>query len=64
MLRDSKAIIRRLEQSGWVHVRTRGSHWIARHPARLGTVTVPHPRKDLTIATIKSIEKQSGVAMT
>ncbi|MDX2144437.1 MAG: type II toxin-antitoxin system HicA family toxin [Rhodospirillaceae bacterium] len=62
-MRDSKDIIRRLERAGWVHVRTRGSHWIARHPERPGTVTVPHPRKDLTIATIKSIEKQSGVSM-
>ncbi len=28
-----------------------------------GRVTVPHPKRDMTIRTIKSIEKQSGLSL-
>jgi hypothetical protein len=37
------------------------SHHHFRHPTKPGTVTVPHPDKDLTIGTLKSIERQSGL---
>lgn len=52
-----------LKQDGWQEVRQAGSHLHFRHPSKPGAVTVPHPRKDLTIATIKSIERQSGVKL-
>lgn len=35
------------------------SHCHFRHPDRPGTVTVPHPKSEMGIGTIKSIEKQS-----
>jgi predicted RNA binding protein YcfA (HicA-like mRNA interferase family) len=38
-----------------------GSHHILRHPVKPGTVTVPHPRKDIPIGTLKSIERQTGI---
>jgi len=38
-----------------------GSHHHFKHPAKPGKVTVPHPRKDLTIKTIRSIERQAGI---
>ena len=60
---DSKHIIRTLEAAGWRHVRTRGSHHMFQHPTRPGTVTVPHPRKDIPPGTLKSIERQSGVRL-
>lgn len=38
-----------------------GSHHSFKHPTKKGRVVVPHPRKDLTIGTIKSIEKQAQI---
>ena len=39
------------------------SHRQFRHPTKAGTVTVPHPKADMAIGTIKSIERQSGVKL-
>lgn len=58
---DSRPVIKALQADGWVHVQTTGSHWQFRHPTKPGRVTVPHPKKDLFIGTIKSIEAQSGL---
>lgn len=58
---NSREIIRLLEQAGWRHIETRGSHCQFVHPLCPGRVTVPHPKRDLPIGTIRSIEKQSGV---
>jgi predicted RNA binding protein YcfA (HicA-like mRNA interferase family) len=60
---NSRDVIRALEQDGWKHVRTRGSHWQFRHPDKPGLVTIPHPRRDLAIGTLRSIEKQSGLKL-
>jgi predicted RNA binding protein YcfA (HicA-like mRNA interferase family) len=54
-------VIRAIEADGWVLARINGSHHHFRHPAKPGTVTIPHPVKDLPIGTVKSIERQSGV---
>ena len=56
----SRDVIKRLKQDGWVEVAVRGSHHQFKHPAKPGRVTVPHPKKDLTRGTVKSIEKQAG----
>ena len=60
---DSRTIIRLLEAAGWEQVRVAGSHHHFRHPKRGGTVTVAHPKKDLPIGTVRSIERQSGVSL-
>jgi predicted RNA binding protein YcfA (HicA-like mRNA interferase family) len=52
-----------LEANGWRLVRTRGSHHAFHHSTKPGTVTVPHPKKDVPLGTLKSIEKQSGVKL-
>jgi len=57
---DSRQIIRRLEADGWVCVRTEGSHHQFRHPDRPGLITVPHPKKDLPMGTVRAIMKQAG----
>lgn len=49
-----------LEEDGWYHVETKGSHRQFRHPHKFGCVTVPHPYKDLPIGTVTSIYKQAG----
>jgi len=60
---DSRTVIRRIEAAGWVLARVTGSHHHFRHPDRPGTVTIPHPTKDLPTGTRKSIERQSGVKL-
>jgi len=60
---DSRTIIRKLRAAGWVHFRTTGSHHHFKHGETQNVVTVPHPKKDVPIATIKSIERQSGVKL-
>jgi predicted RNA binding protein YcfA (HicA-like mRNA interferase family) len=59
----SRDIIRKIEQAGWVHVGTTGSHHQFKHPTKPGRVTVPHPVKDVKIGTRMSIERQSGVKL-
>ncbi|HWI88912.1 MAG TPA: type II toxin-antitoxin system HicA family toxin [Sphingomicrobium sp.] len=56
-------MIQAIEAEGWYLIRARGSHHHFAHRNRSGIVTVPHPKADLAIGTIKSIEKQSGVKL-
>ena len=49
---NSKEIIRRLLQEGWVRDGGQGSHQRFVHPDRPGHVTVPHPRKDFPYGTL------------
>jgi len=58
---DSRSIIKLIEADGWRQVRIAGSHHQFRHPTRPGTVTVPHPKKDLNIKTQNSILKKAGL---
>lgn len=41
----------------------KGSHVQLKHPTKPGRVTVPHPRKDMAIGTLKSIERQAGIKL-
>lgn len=60
---SSRDIIRAIEADGWFMVAKAGSHWQFKHASRPGRVTVPHPKRDLPLGTIKSIERQSGVKL-
>ena len=60
---NSKDIIAVLVAAGWFQVASRGSHVQLKHPDKPGRVTVPHPKRDIPIGTLKSIEKQSGVKL-
>lgn len=60
MERNSGRLIRMLQQDGWVHVATKGSHWQFTHAAKPGRVTVPHPNKDIPRGTVASICRQAG----
>jgi predicted RNA binding protein YcfA (HicA-like mRNA interferase family) len=55
--------IRKLRDAGSVHFRTTGSHHHFMHPKTERVVTVPHPRSDVPIGTIISIERQPGVKL-
>jgi predicted RNA binding protein YcfA (HicA-like mRNA interferase family) len=60
---DSREIIRLLEADGWVRKKVKGSHHHFTHPVKSGKVTVKHPARDFPIATLKSIERQSGIKL-
>jgi len=57
---NSANIIKRLESEGWYKAHQAGSHIKFKHPDKPGYVTVPHPKKDIPMATVKSIYKQAG----
>jgi len=59
----SRDIIKALEADGWVEVAQAGSHKQCRHPVKKGRVTVPHPKRDLPIGTLRSVEKQAGIKL-
>jgi predicted RNA binding protein YcfA (HicA-like mRNA interferase family) len=59
----SADIITKLQAAGWYCVHIVGSHHQFKHPINPGKVTVPHPRKDVQIGTLRSIEKQCGLKL-
>ena len=59
----SREIIKILEQNGWYLVKVTGSHHHFKHPIKRGKVTVPHPKKDIPIKTLISIEKQAQLKL-
>lgn len=60
---NSGDIIKALGQDGWARVGQKGSHVQFKHPTKPGRATVPHPKKDVPIGTLRSIEKQSGLKL-
>ena len=54
-------INRALRGDVWQEVRVMGSQHHFRHQKKPGTVTVPHPIRDVRIGTLKSSERQSGI---
>jgi predicted RNA binding protein YcfA (HicA-like mRNA interferase family) len=57
---NSADVIRRLQADGWALHHVKGSHHQFKHPHRPGKVTVPHPRKDLPVGTLRGIFRQAG----
>jgi predicted RNA binding protein YcfA (HicA-like mRNA interferase family) len=60
---DSRDVIRRLERDGWYEVNQVGSHKQFKHPTKKGRATVPQPKRDIPIGTLKSIEIQTGIKL-
>lgn len=61
----SREVIRMLLDAGWALDRVTGSHHMFKHPEHpeWGTVPVPHPKKDLGLGLLRSIEKQSRLKL-
>jgi predicted RNA binding protein YcfA (HicA-like mRNA interferase family) len=57
----SADIIKTLKADGWLEVARKGSHAQFKHPTKKGRVTVPHPKKDIPLGTLISIERQAGI---
>ena len=53
-------MIKQLKREGWDVARVKGSHYQFKHPNKPGTVSVPHPNKDITIQTMRDIYRQAG----
>jgi len=58
---SSREVIRILKKDGWYEVACDGDHHQFKHRHKKGRVTITHPKKDIPIGTLKSIEKQSGL---
>ena len=59
----SADVIVLLLKAGWFEVGRKGSHAQFKHADKPGRVTVPHPKRDIPIGTLRSIEKQSGLKL-
>ena len=60
---SSREIIKMLKKNGWILERIVGSHHQFYHPVKHGIVTVPHPKKDFSIGTAKSILSQASLTV-
>jgi predicted RNA binding protein YcfA (HicA-like mRNA interferase family) len=58
---DSRTVVKILEKDGCYKAAQSGSHIQFRHPSKKGRVTVPHPKKDIPVGTLRSIERQAGI---
>ena len=59
----SAEVIALLRRDGWMEVARKGSHVQFKHPQKPGRVTVPHPKRDIPLGTLRSIEKQAGLKL-
>jgi predicted RNA binding protein YcfA (HicA-like mRNA interferase family) len=59
----SHEVIKSLEKDGRYEVRQKGSHKQFKHKTKIGRVTVPFPKRDIPIGTLRSIEKQAGIKL-
>ncbi len=60
---DSLEVISALTRDGWYEVNQAGSHKQFKHPKKKGRVTVPYPKRDIPLGTLRSIEKQAGIKL-
>ena len=58
---SSREVLQVLKDDGWFEVACVGDHHQFKHPSKPGKVTLTHPRKDIPLRTLKSIEQQAGV---
>jgi len=56
-------VIRLLEAAGWTLVRVKGDHHHFKHVTNPAIVTVPHPKRDLSIGVLKSIQRITGIRL-
>ena len=61
---NSREVIKKLHEDGWFEVNQVGSHKQFKHATNAGRVTVPHPKRDMPVGTLKSIEKQAGIKLS
>jgi predicted RNA binding protein YcfA (HicA-like mRNA interferase family) len=60
---NSRDLLAALTADGWFEVARKGSHAQLKHPVKPGRVTVPHPRRDIPLGTLRSVEKQASLKL-
>jgi predicted RNA binding protein YcfA (HicA-like mRNA interferase family) len=60
---DSRDVLTALKADGWREVAQKGSHVQLRHLVKTGRVTVPHPKRDPPLGTLKSVERQAVIKL-
>ncbi len=63
-MKSSREVIRLLEAAGWRIARVKGDHHHFKHDSNPAIVTVPHPKRDLSLGVCKSIERITGLKLT
>ena len=58
---SSSEVIRMMKGKGWYEVACVGDHHQFKHPTINGRITIPHPKKDLPVGTVRSILKAAGI---
>ena len=58
---SSREIVKIITKDGLYEVNCVGDHHQYKHPTKKGRLTIPHPKKDLPIGTVRSIFKQAGI---
>lgn len=58
---SSREVLKILMADGWYEVACDGDHHQFKHPTKPGRTTLTHPRKDVPVGTLQSIEKQAGI---
>ena len=57
-----RELIKRIEDDGWYHIKTKGSHRQFKHPTKKGKVTVSGKMgKDVPKGLLNRILKQAGL---
>ena len=57
-----RELIKLIEDDGWYHIKTKGSHRQFKHPTKKGKVTVPGKMgEDVPKGTRNSVLKQAGL---
>ncbi len=60
---SSRELVKILKADGWFEVACDGDHHQYKHLSKKGKVTIPHPKKDFPIKTLKSIAKQAKITL-
>jgi predicted RNA binding protein YcfA (HicA-like mRNA interferase family) len=61
---SSRELIRKLKEDGWYEVKQVGSHKQFKHSTKKGRVTVPYPKRDIPLGTLRSVERQAGIKLS
>ena len=58
---NSASLIKQIKADGKYLVHTVGSHQQFKHPTKPGKITIPHPKKDIAIGTLRNMMKQAAL---
>ncbi len=57
---NSTKLIKSLKKDGWMEERVEGSNNVFKHPDKAGTISLTHPRKDVSKGLVNMIYKVAG----